>query len=306
MLNLPETIKKQGTAVALGYFDGIHLGHQAVLNSTLECAKQMNLVPVVTLFDIHPRKIIRGKTPPMIKSTHKKRELLLSMGFTVADLNFRQTMDYTPNEFIDKILVEQLNAKAVFCGFDYHYGKGGKGDARSLHDELAKRGIQATAKQAVLQNGEKVSSTAIRSLITNGEIEKANMMLGSCFSYDFTVQKGDGLGHVMGFPTINQCFDEDFVVPKYGVYASKVFIDGKWYPAVTNIGVRPTVSAESMRSETCILDFSEDLYGKNVEVFLIKYLRSEIKFPSLQELSQQIEKDIINARIIYNEENRNE
>lgn len=301
MFDLPENLKKQGTAVALGYFDGIHLGHRAVLNSALRCARQENLVPVVMLFDVHPRKIIQGKTPPVLKSESSKRELLVEMGFTVADFNFRKSVNCSPEEFIEKILIEGLNAKAVSCGFDFHYGKGGKGDVESLERELGKRGVRVNAQAPVLLDGQKVSSTAIREFITSGEIERANAMLGREFSYDLAVGKGDGLGRVMGFPTINQWFPEDHVVPKYGVYASKVFVDGVRYPSVTNVGIRPTVASENMRSETCILDFSGDLYGKNVEVFLVRYLRPEIKFSDLQALSAQIEKDIEQARIIYKE-----
>lgn len=301
MFKLPEKIKKQGTAVALGYFDGIHLGHQAVLSTALKYAKAEKLVPVIMLFDIHPRKLISGVIPPMLTSEEKKREILTNMGFTVVEFNFREAMDYSSNEFIEKILIESLNARVVTCGFDYHYGKGGKGNATTLHDELKKRGIRVFAKEPILLGDEIVSSTAIRGLISKGEIEKANTMLGRCFSYDFTVRKGDGLGRTMGFPTINQFFSKDFIVPKYGVYASKVFFENKWYPSVTNVGIRPTVAKDSMRSETCILDFSADLYGKNVEVCLLKFIRDEKKFNSLEELSAQIEKDIIKARMIYNE-----
>ena len=301
MFILPEKIKKQGTAVALGYFDGIHLGHQAVLSAALRCAEEENLVPVVMLFDIHPRKLISGVIPPVLISEGKKRELLVKMGFTVFDLNFSETMNYSPDEFVQRILIDTLNAVVVTCGFDYHYGKGGKGNAATLRKELEKNGARAISVEPVLSGGEIVSSTSIRSFISEGEIEKANAMLGHCFSYDFSVEKGDGLGRVLGFPTINQFFPQDFAVPKYGVYASKVFFDGKWYPAVTNVGVRPTVAKASLRSETCILDFSADLYGKNVEVSLLKFIREEKKFNSLEELSSQIEKDIIRARSIYKE-----
>lgn len=305
MFKLPDEIKKQGTAVALGYFDGIHLGHQAVLDTALRYAEKENLVPVVMLFDIHPRKLTTGKVPPVLTSEEKKREILIKKGFTVVPFDFREAMDFSPNEFIEKILVDALNARVVSCGFDYHYGKGGKGNAQTLHDELGKRGIKAFSKEPILLGEEIISSTTIRELIANGEIEKANTMLGGCFSYDFTVKKGDGLGRVLGFPTINQYFPQDFIVPKYGVYASKVRLDGKWYPAVTNVGVRPTVAKTSMRSETCILDFSGDLYGKNVEVSLLKFIRDEKKFPDLDALSEQIEKDIIKARSVYSEVSKN-
>ncbi len=305
MFRLPEKIKKQGTVVALGYFDGIHLGHRAVLDTALLSAKKDGLVPVVMLFDIHPRKLVSGKIPPMLTSEKKKRRLLEDMGFTVVDFNFREAMNYSPDEFVEKILIDCLNVKVVTCGFDYHYGKDGKGNAATLRQELGKRGVRVFAKEAVLLGDCVVSSTAVRDFIAKGEIEKANAMLGTCFSYDFTVEKGDGIGRVLGFPTINQFFPEDFVVPRYGVYASKVILEGKYYPAVTNVGIRPTVAKASMRSETCILDFHGDLYGKNVEVSLIQFIRDEIRFPDLDSLSAQIEKDIIKARSIYNEVGKN-
>ncbi len=301
MFCLDERIKKQGTAVGLGYFDGIHRGHQAVLNKALEKAKKENLVPVIMLFDIHPRKLISGKVPPMLTSEARKREILKEMGFNVVDFNFREAMDYSPNEFIERILVDKLNAKVVTCGYDYHYGKGGKGNATSLHDELEKRGIESFSIDPILLGGEVISSTRIRQLIMNGEIEKANTMLGKDFTYDFVVKKGDGLGHNLGFPTINQYFPQDFIVPKYGVYLSRAKVGSRYYTAVTNVGIRPTVNKDSMRSETCILDFSGDLYGQKIEVSLLKYLRGEIKFSGLEELKKQISEDIKHARLLYNE-----
>lgn len=301
MFQLDEKIKKQGTAVGLGYFDGIHLGHQAVLGKALEKAKQKGLVPVIMLFDIHPRKLISGKVPPMLTSEERKRELLKEMGFTVVDFNFREAMDYSPEEFIEKILIESLNAKVVTCGYDYHYGKGGKGNATTLHDELALRNIEVFSMAPVLLGDDVISSTKIRQLIIDGEIEKANTMLGKYFTYAFTVKKGDGLGRTLGFPTINQFFPQDFIVPKYGVYLSRVKIGSRYYGAVTNVGIRPTVNKDSMRSETCILDFSGDLYGQKIEVSLLKYMRQEKRFSGLDELKAQISKDIEKARIMYNE-----
>lgn len=301
MFNLDEKIKKQGTAVALGYFDGIHLGHYAVLNAALEKAKQKGLVPVVMLFDIHPRKLVSGNVPPMLTSEQRKREILQQMGFTVVDFDFRKAMNYSPDEFVERVLVQSLNAKFVSCGYDYHYGKGGKGNAETLHLSLSEMGIESQALDPVLLCGEAVSSTKIRQLITDGEIEKANTMLGKPFTYDFVVKRGDGLGHGLGFPTINQHFPTDFIVPKYGVYLSRTTVGGKEYISVTNVGIRPTLNKDSMRSETCILDFSGDLYNQKIEVSLLKYIRGEIKFNSLDELKTQISKDIKQARLMYNE-----
>ena len=293
--------KAKGTAVALGYFDGIHLGHQAVLNTALEKAAEMKLTPAVMLFDIHPRKLLTGKVPPMLLSEERKRKLLKEMGFEIFEFDFRQAMNYSHEEFEEKVLLSQLNAKAVVCGYDYHYGKGGEGSPETLKNELTPKNIVVCSLSPVYLGDEAVSSTKIRHLINDGEIEKANAMLGDYFTYDFTVEKGDGIGHKLGFPTINQFFPEDFIIPKYGVYASRVKIDGEYYSSVTNIGTRPTVSGESLRSETCIFDFEDDLYGKRVEVSLLKFLRSEKKFMSLDELREAINKDIIKAKEIYKE-----
>lgn len=301
MFCLDSTIRQKGTAVALGYFDGIHMGHKAVLTKATERAKKKNLVPVIMLFDIHPRRLISGKVPPVLTSEHKKRQVLKKMGFTVVDFNFREAMDYAPEEFVEKILIEKLNAKVVTCGYDYHYGKGGKGNSDTLYSELSKRNIEFYSLDPILLAGEVISSTKIRELISKGEIEKANTMLGYPFCYDFVVEKGDGLGKTLGFPTINQFFKKDFIVPRYGVYASMTVVDGKRYASVTNVGIRPTFKKDSMRSETCILDFSGDLYGCNVEVSLLSYLRDEIPFPDAEELRKAIAKDIIKAREIYNE-----
>ncbi len=298
---LSEEKKSKGTAVALGYFDGIHLGHKAVLGKALEKAEEKGLTPVVMLFDIHPRKLLTGKVPPMLLSEERKRLLLKKMGFEVFDFDFRKAMNYSPEEFEERVLLTELNAKVVVCGYDYHYGKGGKGSPETLMNELTPKNIEVYSLSPVYLGMETVSSTKIRHLINDGEIEKANSMLGDYFTYDFTVERGDGIGHKMGFPTINQFFPEDFIIPKYGVYASRVRLDGKYYSAVTNVGIRPTVSGESLRSETCIFDFEGDLYGRNVEVSLLKFIREEKKFASLSELKESVSKDILKAKDIYKE-----
>lgn len=298
---LCEEKRAKGTAVALGYFDGLHKGHQAVLNKALEKAEEKGLTPVVMLFDIHPRKLLTGSVPPMLLSEERKKILLENMGFEVVSFDFRKAMNYSPEEFEKRVLLDELNAKAVVCGYDYHYGKGGSGNAETLRAALIPKNTEVYSLEPVYLGGEAVSSTKIRSLIIAGEIKKANAMLGDYFTYDFIVEKGDGIGHKLGFPTINQFFPKDFIIPRYGVYASRTRVDGKFYSSVTNIGIRPTVSGESMRSETCILDFKGDLYGKSIEVSLIDFLRDEKKFASLTQLKEAVNKDILKAKEIYKE-----
>ncbi len=299
MLDLKKDEREKGTAVALGYFDGIHIGHRAVLEKALDAAKEKNLIPVVMLFDIHPRKLVSGTVPPMLMSEEQKRDTLIKMGFRVVNFNFRESVNLTPDEFAKNMLLDCLGAKFVSCGYDYHYGKGGKGNAETLRETLCEKGVEVFTVAPVELNGEIISSTKIRQLISAGEVRKANEMLGKEFSYHILVEKGDGIGREIGTPTINQYFPEDFIVPKYGVYASRVRFDGRFYPSVTNVGIRPTVGGTSLRSETCIFDFWGNLYGEKIEVFLLEYLREEKKFSSIDELKKAIENDIENARKIY-------
>ncbi len=295
--NLNE--KRPASVVALGFFDGLHRGHRAVLDAALKKAEEKKLTAYVTMFDIHPQKAITGNAPPMLMTDSFKRDKLRELGFEIFDFNFCQGMNYTPEEFEEKILIGRLNAVVITCGSDFRYGKNGAGNLESLQKRMGERGIEVSAVEPVLWEDEVISSTVIRRLIAEGNIRKANEMLGYDFSYKFKVKKGDGLGKAFGFPTINQYFPEGCTVPRFGVYASVVCVDGKAYPSVTNVGVRPTVSGKELRSETCILDFNGDLYGKEVEVSLREFLRPEEKFPDVEALRRAIERDIKNARKVF-------
>ncbi len=296
-----NNIKEKATAAALGYFDGIHLGHLAVLNSALEKAREQGLVPVVLLFDIHPKKVTGKAVPPILTTDERKRLVLEKMGFTVVPFDFKKAKDLTAKEFIEAVLIEKLGVKSVSCGYDYRFGKNGKGTAQTLLQELSSKDISVELCSEVTIGGETVSSTRIRQLLSEGKIKSANEMLGTPFCYDFVVQKGRQLGRMLGFPTINQCFPEGFVVPKFGVYASKTRVDDVWYASVTNIGVKPTVGSENILSETNIIGFDGDLYGRKIEVCLLDYLREEKKFSSLEELALAVKGDKQKAEIIYKE-----
>ena len=295
----------KGTAVALGYFDGIHNGHRAVLEKTLEEADKKGLSPAVLIFSEHPRKVLSGRVPPMLTDEKTKSRLLCQMGFTLYDFNFRESMNMEPEAFADEILIKKLRARVVVCGYDYRYGKGGSGNAETLKRDLEAHGVEVISIGQVMLADETVSSSKIRELITLGEVDRANKMLGRVFSYNRVVERGDALGRLLGFPTINQSFPEDFIVPKRGVYASLTRLGEKEYPSVTNIGIRPTVGGTAVRSETCILGFSGDLYGKNAEVGLLRFLRGEQKFSSLEELADTVKNDMEKARIVYDEVMKN-
>ena len=295
----------KGTAVALGYFDGIHTGHRAVLEKTLAIAKEKGLVPAVLIFDEHPRKVLSGSVPAMLTDENMKSRILSEMGFTLMDFSFRESMNMEPFDFAHKVLINRLNAKAVVCGYDYRYGKGGKGNSLTLERDLKNEGVEVISLSEIKQGEDIISASKIRELIAEGTIRRANEMLGRVFSSDRVVERGDALGRRLGFPTINQTFPEDFIVPRYGVYASVTTLDKKIYPSVTNIGIRPTVGGTQVRSETCILGFSGDLYGKNAEVGLLEFLRGERKFASLEELSQAVKRDMEKARFVYDEVMKN-
>lgn len=297
--------KIKGTAVALGYFDGIHIGHKAVLEKTLSLAKEKGLTPAVLIFDEHPRKVLSGRVPPMLTDEIMKSRLLGEMGFTLYDFPFRESMNMEPDEFAREVLLKKLSAKAVVCGYDYRYGKDGKGNAHSLERDLRDEGVEVVSLSGIKQGEDIVSASKIRELIAEGDLRRANVMLGRVFSYDRVVERGDALGRRLGFPTINQTFPEDFILPKYGVYASVTTLDKKQYPSVTNIGIRPTVGGTQVRSETCILGFSGDLYGKNAEVGLLDFIRGEMKFASLEELTQAVKRDMEKARLVYDEVMKN-
>lgn len=293
--------KGRKTAVALGNFDGLHKGHIAVINEAVT-EKSNGLLPCILTFDSHPQKTLKGSAPKKIMTRSLCEKATAELGCKTVRLSFEEVRNMTPEEFFTEILVKKLNVGFVSCGFNYRFGKNGEGNAEILEDLCKKHNVGFVCVNGVDSDGESISSTRIRKAVENGEIEKANDMLGRCFSYDFEVVHGDRIGKkLLGFPTINQLFPEWHVIPKIGVYASMAEVDGRLYPAMTNIGKRPTVNGEQLRSETCIIGFSGNLYGTNTKVSLISLIRDEKKFPSLEALSAQLKIDSEKAEKIYNE-----
>ena len=295
--------EKRRVLVALGTFDGLHIGHKKVLLSdTTEYDEKIAL-----MFIEHPQKTLSGKMPDKLITDTKRCEILNKWGYKPEFINFSEISRLSPEEFVDEILVEKFNATALCCGFNYRFGKGAKGDVSLLKKLCAEREIKLTVCDEVDFDGAPVSSTRIRECIQKGDIRTANKMLGRYFSYDFEVVHGDARGRTLGSPTINQFFSESFAVAEYGVYASFTLINGKKYISVTNIGVRPTIEGVSeKRSETNIVGFSGDLYGQIIEVFLVEKLRGEMAFNSLDELSARISADREKATEIIKKEFQNE
>ncbi len=278
-------------AVALGNFDGIHTGHREIIKKTASFA-ECGLEPCVLLFFEHSVKALSGNIPPMLMSENERKAFFESNGFSVEYIDFNKIKNMSPEQFVTEILRDRLHASAVICGYNYRFGKNAQGNAQTMTELCRKYGIESVVVDEVDYDGVPVSSTQIRNLIENGEIEKANILLDRSFGFSATVIDGDKRGRTLGIRTANQRIPEHFVIPKFGVYESFVTIDGKHYKAITNIGRRPTVGTDIILSETHILNFSDDIYGKEIDVRLIRFIREEKKFSSFDELKRQMNEDI--------------
>ena len=290
-------------AIALGFFDGVHIGHGALLNKTKERARECGAEPSVLSFDVHPDKLVFGKDVPLINSALGREEIIRRC-YGIDDVVFihfdRHTMCMPWQEFADT-LIRELGLVWIVVGHDFCFGYRGEGTAGKLREYCAGRNIGCDIIEPVCLDGRIVSSTYIRTLIAEGDMEQAARFLGHPHTLQDTVRSGYHLGTKLGAPTINMSFPEGVIVPRHGVYAAKVFLeDGSEHIAVANIGVRPTVSEEQhVNVETHLIAFSGNLYGRQARVEFYKFLRPEQKFPSYEALSRQIRQDADTARSYF-------
>lgn len=289
--------------VAIGFFDGIHVGHAALLNKTKERADEIGATPSVLTFDVHPDSLVLNKDVPLINSPNG-RESIIQREFGIDNVVFihfnQKVMHMDWKEFVDEI-IRELSVAWIVVGHDFCFGYKGMGTAERLKEYCKELGIGCDIIPAVCRDGVTVSSTNIRKLIENGEIEKANEYLGHAHTLEDTVRSGYHLGSKMGAPTINMRLPEGVLVPKFGVYATKVFLDdGTEHIAVTNVGVRPTFSDDNVVSvESYIIGFSGNLYDRHVRLEFHSFLRPERKFDTQEELSEQIKTDAANAKKFF-------
>ena len=279
--------------VALGFFDGVHLGHRAVID---DCAahKDGRLSAVLTFSD-SPARLMGNNEVRLLTDNERKAELIAGCGIdALIFADFPRIRELSAEDFIRRVLRDRLRAKRVVCGYNYRFGRDGRGDTRMLRELCREEGIEVCVKEPVGVGGESVSSTAIREKLSRGDIEGANRMLGYRYTVAGKIGSGNHIGTKMGFPTVNIPMGEGLAVPRYGVYAAYLTVDGKTYRGATNIGVHPTVGENLVPlCETFLLDYEgEALYGEEAVCEPIRFIRPERRFGSLDELTAQVGADI--------------
>ena len=294
------------TVIALGFFDGVHRGHGALLNKTVQRARELGAEPVVFTFDRPPKEVVTGKPVFLINSPEDRRELvkrIYGIDRVVMAPFDREMMTLPWDAFIEQKLARDLNAVHLVAGHDYHFGHKNQGDPQLLQEKCRELGLGCDIIPKVEVEGITVSSTYIRTLVESGDVERAAVFLGHRHCMTHTVGHGQRIGRTIGIPTVNLTVPGHVLVPKHGVYVSRVYLpDGSSFAGVTNVGTRPTVSENgSVSAETFLLGFDGDLYGKDIRLEFCKRLRDEVKFSSLEALRDEIRKNIRQTQAYFEE-----
>ncbi|KAB3531334.1 bifunctional riboflavin kinase/FAD synthetase [Alkaliphilus serpentinus] len=295
-LNTLDSSKFRG--VALGNFDGVHLGHQQLIHTLVEKSKQYNIDSCVYTFRNHPQEYITGEGPQEI--TNHDMKIMLFQNFKIDTVVFdefnKDIMSKSPEAFIEDILVKGLNSKFVVVGFDYRFGFKAKGDVKLLKTLGKKYNFVVFEIPPVLMYSDKISSTRIRNAIEEGEINLSNLLLGRYYSIYGKVIHGMGRGKFLGYPTANIQIQANWVIPKDGVYATFVKIKSQYYKGATCVGTNPTFDGTDRTIETFIIDFKGSLYDEFIEIQFVNRLRENIKFSNVEELTTQMMQDVENSK----------
>jgi riboflavin kinase / FMN adenylyltransferase len=298
MIILEENFKTKldcETFIALGSFDGLHLGHMDLINKTIELARKHRAKSMVYTFKNHPLCVVnKDKVPKLLMDNNTKLELLERIGVEIVDLvNFdTEFMKISPEVFIEN-MVKHYNLKGLIVGFNYRFGYKNSGDIDLLREYSKKLNFELHVIDSVTYEGEVVSSSRIRGLLRDGNIEEANKMLMTPYMMHGEIIRGKQLGRTLGFPTANLKYDTGFQIPATGVYYTTIEYNNKLYKGITSVGFNPTIEPEgsTITIETYILDFDKYIYGENIKLFFIDRIRGEVKFNSLEELTEQLKRD---------------
>ena len=293
--SLSEVVKNEDTVLTLGTFDGIHLGHKKIIEGVIEKATQIGGRSFLVTFDPHPRTIVSKSGIRLLNTLPEKLEILSGLGIeNVLVINFTKEFSQLESEtFIKDYIVDKIGVREIVIGYDHHFGKGRGGDEQTLRELGTKYGFEVTKVNAVFIDGISVSSTKIRNALVNGKVQLASALVGSYYSFTGTVIKGDGRGRTLGFPTANiKLNDESKLLPAIGIYAVEVLIENKKYNGLLSIGRRPTFYIDGLvTTEVYILDFDQDIYGRQVTVNMVERIRGEEKFSTTEELIVHMNKD---------------
>ena len=287
-----DTLEKlktaSGVCVALGYFDGVHVGHRLVLAHAVERACALGCGSAVFTFSPPEGRAVKGKA--ILTPGEKLRRIAaLGIGHYICP-PFEAFCALSPEEFVRDVLIERLGARAVFCGENFTFGRGRAGDAETLRRLCARHGVAMESLPLTERDGAPGSSSRIRACLTEGDVETANALLGEAYGIDLPVRHGKRLGTALGFPTINQVSPDGMLLPRQGVYVTRVLLNGRWLPGATGLGTRPSVESggAGVTCETFIPDFSGDIYGDTVRVRFCRFLWPTQKFGSLEELAAMV------------------
>lgn len=291
----------QQQVLALGFFDGVHLGHGVLLRSCRELADRLGVTAAALTFDTHPDTLVTGKTPGLINSPADREKLMLERFRLdrVLTLHFDEAMMHTPWQDFFRLLLDSYHAAGLVCGHDFRFGDRGAGNAEILSAACREAGIPCIVVPEQKLDGITVSSTHIRALLEQGDMTAASRFLGHPHMLSGTVIRGRQLGRTWGIPTANLILPEGVLAPRLGVYACRTWVDGKAYAAVTNVGTRPTVGGHQCRVEAWLLDFEGDLYGRELTLEFLEFLRPETKFPSSVALQAEIRKNAEQTREFF-------
>lgn len=287
--------------LCLGNFDGVHRGHRSLIDTLkAENSKRARRLPLGAFLFRQPPSTVLSKNPvPQLNSFEEKLELLKNAGLRFAVVyDFEEIKDLSPDDFVRKILIQACQCRLAVCGFNYTYGQGGKGDTARLAETFGSQPNRTLiVVPAVMDRDKPVSSSLIRLMLERGHPEDATRMLGRPFFVTGRVEDGRHVGTTMGFPTANLSFGKGLLIPAHGVYVSTIRIGRRTYTGISNVGTHPTFEdGEAVNLETFIFDFKGDLYGKTLQVSLLRFLRAEKKFATAEDLKAQIVRDIKRAK----------
>jgi len=299
---LKDVEKYPNPVLTIGNYDGIHIGHKRIIERVKKRAQETDGTSMLMTFFPHPVSVVKpDKILCLITPLDVRKRLISETGIDVLFVlpfneEFRQL---TPRKFVEDILVKTIDIKGLIVGYDFKFGQGGKGNTDLLTQLSTEYGFFFEVVEAITFNGEKIGSNRIRKLIMDGDTNKAESFLGRPYAIEGMVTHGDGRGKGLGFPTVNLKTDYE-LIPKDGVYVSKIEINGKMFPSVTNIGYNPTFGVNRRSIETHVLDYNGDLYGSYITLYFYEMIRGEIRFESIDALKERIGADIDIARRYFN------